>query len=91
MADRTVGCAFHCSSCGAHFSSESAFDTHRVGRFSPNERRCVEPADATDRKGRAKFEPRSTSAVCRLGREPRVGVTVWTLAGAADRWASRAA
>lgn len=35
-----------CRKCGQNFSSTRAGNMHRVGKFSPNERRCLKGEDA---------------------------------------------
>jgi hypothetical protein len=35
-----------CSNCGQNFSSTRAGDKHRVGKFFPNERKCLTGEDA---------------------------------------------
>lgn len=42
-----------CSSCDGLFNSEGAFNKHRVGRYSPNERACLN-ADAMVNLGMVK-------------------------------------
>jgi len=42
----TKTCRYHCGGCGRHFTSEAAFDAHRVGDHSkpnghPEGRRCL--------------------------------------------------
>jgi hypothetical protein len=34
-----------CSGCGTDFASVSAFDRHRVGKFEPLERRCMDETE----------------------------------------------
>ncbi|MDP9329836.1 MAG: hypothetical protein M3P11_04240 [Actinomycetota bacterium] len=34
-----------CTGCGFVFASEDAFDRHRVGRYEPDERRCLTPEE----------------------------------------------
>jgi hypothetical protein len=34
-----------CSACRRVFAGEYAFDLHRVGRFEPDERRCLDRAE----------------------------------------------
>lgn len=34
----------HCSSCHETFTTASAFDKHRAGSFTANNRHCVDPA-----------------------------------------------
>lgn len=38
MSERTPACRCHCRRCGAHFTSEAAFDLHRQG--PSGDRRC---------------------------------------------------
>ena len=38
-----------CSACGRTFCSVTAFDAHRVGRYMPNERRCLTDAELLER------------------------------------------
>lgn len=65
-------CSAHCTVCGSHFSSDSAFDAHRRGPVE--ERYCCDPIDD------ARFAAADESGSCDLtGRGPLVGVTVWTL------------
>jgi hypothetical protein len=72
-ASRTAHCRYHCSACGAHFSSLNAFDAHRVGDHGEGARHCLEPLD--DERFAAVAEP----GVCAMYVEPRVGIRIWTL------------
>lgn len=78
---RKVYCRSHCAKCGLHFSSDKAFDAHRVGPM--DERRCEHPWDLTTADGRPKLVPLSEDGTCKVY-EHREGfgiahpVTVWT-------------
>lgn len=54
MSDQILrGRRCQCTSCGLYFNSNAAFDKHRVGRYSPNERTCLS-VDAMGNLGMAK-------------------------------------
>ena len=74
MSGRAVTCRYHCSVCGGHFSSLNAADAHRHGDHGSGDRHCVEPLDD------GRFAEVSESGVCSMYAEPKLGVTVWTLA-----------
>jgi hypothetical protein len=35
----------YCSVCGEPFQSQGLFDKHRVGKYDPDERRCLTPEE----------------------------------------------
>jgi hypothetical protein len=35
----------YCPTCGEPFQSQGLFDRHRVGRYVPDERRCLTPEE----------------------------------------------
>jgi hypothetical protein len=48
---RLATCRYHCRSCGAHFTSLRAFDSHRVGPWA--DRRCELPDELIEIEGGA--------------------------------------
>lgn len=42
---RLYGSRSQCPTCGLVFSGEASFDRHRVGRFEPDEHRCLTPEE----------------------------------------------
>jgi hypothetical protein len=92
-------CGAHCDACGTHFSSDAAFDLHRVGSFNDpaNPRRCEHPLDAPPkRNGQPRFAVLTDTGGCRV-HEHREGygierpVTLWTLGDIEQRRAKLAA
>ncbi len=52
----------HCAGCHQHFSSEKAFDLHRMGAYTPvGERYCAAPASVTYSTGTRKLFARETA------------------------------
>lgn len=39
----------YCASCGEPFQSQTLFDDHRVGKYVPDERRCLTPDEMLDK------------------------------------------
>lgn len=71
---RRATCRYHCSACREHFSSLNGFDAHRAGDHGDGSRYCLEPLD--DRR----FAAVDDDGICTVYGEPKVGITVWTLA-----------
>jgi hypothetical protein len=79
---KTPTCHYHCRSCGGHFTSLRAFDSHRSGPWS--DRRCSYPDDS----GLVEIE----GGVCYLSDAdeqtgapiPQMGVTLYEHQAAAD-------
>ena len=68
MAKRSR-CSSHCSSCNLHFTSDAAFDAHRVGDYaapigSETGRRCLHPIEVLDRDGESRFLALTTTGRC---------------------------
>lgn len=79
----TTYCQFHCRSCGAHFTSERAFDAHRAGSHRENTRHCIDPSTVTGRDAVTEL-----IGTCRIsdGRDhPHEGVSVWMLTDSVNR------
>jgi len=38
---KVTGNRNQCRGCGEYFNSNGAFDHHRIGQYSPKERRCM--------------------------------------------------
>lgn len=75
--DDVKHCRSHCK-CGLHFSTDRAFDAHRVGPAA--ERECLDPIDATDKHGRDIFIALDEQGECSIGSaHVHTGVTVWGL------------
>lgn len=85
---RHVYCQAHCSACGRHFASTSAFELHRVGTFEPLTRHCESPHDLLSEDEEMRLELRTDDGRCLIypradaEREP---VSVWGNAGARER------
>lgn len=74
-------CTDHCSSCGSHFHSTEAFDSHREGDYETG-RYCVEPEDVTreTKDGRVvpALEVAREDGRCDIGGGgARIGVRIW--------------
>lgn len=86
---RVIKCTNHCSKCGRHFHSASAFYAHRRGKYRPNNgergRHCVAPEDAAAPDGGDLFTPLTERGVCDIYGGRRTGVTIWMLAFAYKR------
>ena len=46
---RLTGDHNQCRGCGQYFNSTSAFDKHRTGEHTNNQRRCLTPLEMTNR------------------------------------------
>lgn len=81
---RAVTCRYHCTTCGSHFSSLSAFDGHREG--DADSRHCIDPDDAVTRNGSSRLEVKTQTGRCNLARpgESAEPITVYTTYGAMD-------
>jgi hypothetical protein len=80
----SAGCRAHCRSCNSHFSSDSAFDAHRI--FEPGHkddwehRVCADLHDTTDRNGRQVFGVKDEHGVCAVASAQELrDVRVWSL------------
>jgi hypothetical protein len=73
-----IGCSYHCSGCGSHFSSLEAFDLHRTGSFQESTRACW------GEECEGKLVPKTEHGICKLGGhdERWQGVVIWQSA----RW-----
>jgi hypothetical protein len=48
-ADRCLCSSGSYRGCGERFTSEFSFEAHRVGTYTPNERRCLTPQEMRDK------------------------------------------
>jgi hypothetical protein len=71
----TTYCQYHCSKCGAHFTSLAGFAAHRRGSHAENTRYCADPATV---RGSASMS--AVTGTCRIadGRDhPIHEAAVW--------------
>ena len=67
LGSRECGCA----TCGRIFGGEWSFDLYRVGRYEPDERRCLSDAELEDKGMRLKNG--AWIRQCHLSRMPLEG------------------
>lgn len=80
----SANCRAHCRACHSHFSSDSAFDAHRI--FEPGHngdwdyRTCADLHELTDTKGRLRFGVKDEHGKCACASVvERAPVRVWAL------------
>lgn len=64
----------YCSVCGEPFQSQTLFDKHRVGKYEPDERRCLTPDE---------MQAKGWRHDGRTWRGPKAESDIWAVAAAA--------
>lgn len=86
MPERAVTtCTNHCGQCHRHFHSLAGFDAHhRLDETGWP--RCLDPLDLVDLTGNERLEALTEHGECRMYAETQYDVTIWTIAGARERF-----
>lgn len=66
-----VRCRSHCPSCGAHFTSDGAFDAHRAGSHREGDRHCLDPEPVEG------LRVVTDSGRCEISRPHSEGIELW--------------